>query len=216
MKWIKVVALLSLLITGCNGVRLNVDSALSDYYFLIFSGFPTIGLAATAVQWNEDYAVTVAHLPNVNNKVYTCSTECDLVFIRHKANGKIPQWRDFKVGEAVKTAGSSSLYPSVSSDGKVYSAPFIKAEERGAERYAIHDAAIVKGMSGGPVVGQDGKIVGFNLGIGPKALTDLGHPELRGAKRISVFMPYEIIEREWQIFQRQQVRSASVTSEPRT
>ncbi|MEG2041919.1 MAG: hypothetical protein RR068_12520 [Hafnia sp.] len=86
--------------------------------------------------------------------------------------------------------------------GKVYQAPFINTDENSGDLYAIHDAPLVKGMSGGPVIGNDGNIVGINMGFYSTTLHDVSaHPGVKGAERISVFIPYSIIQREWLLLQ---------------
>jgi hypothetical protein len=157
---------------------------------------------ASAVQWNEDYAVTTRNTPLVRNVKYSCSTGCDLVFIQHKADGRYPSWRTPRVGEHITAVGASPYMTTVSGQGKVYSAPFINSNEGSGERYAIHDAPIIKGMSGGPVIANDGSIVGINVGFFSTSFNDVSfHPGLKGAERISVFIPYSIIQREWELMQ---------------
>ncbi|MCY1181908.1 hypothetical protein D9M73_224410 [compost metagenome] len=58
-------------------------------------------------------------------------------------------------------------------------------------------------MSGGPVIASDDSIVGINIGFYSTTLgDDVSHvPGVRGAQRISVFIPYSIIQREWRLLQ---------------
>jgi hypothetical protein len=157
---------------------------------------------ASAVQWNEDYAVTTRHTPLIRHVEYSCSTGCDLVFIQHKADGRYPSWRAPRVGEHITAVGASPYMTTVTGQGKVYPAPFINSDEGSGERYAIHDAPMIKGMSGGPVIGNDGSIVGINVGFFSTTLNDVSfHPGLKGAERISIFIPYSIIQREWELMQ---------------
>ncbi|MCY1405677.1 hypothetical protein D9M71_209220 [compost metagenome] len=157
---------------------------------------------ASAVQWNEDYAVTTRHTPLMRNVKYSCSTGCDLVFIQHKANGRYPSWRAPRVGEQITAAGASPYLATATGKGKVYSAPFINTDENSGDLYGIHDAPLTKGMSGGPVIASDGSIVGINIGFYSTTLNDVSfHPGVKGAERISIFIPYEIIRREWGLLQ---------------
>lgn len=195
------VLLLAAFLSGCNGfVRPMVDT--SDDYFTVFGGF---GMwMASAVQWNEDYAVTVSHTPFLPYEKFSCSTGCDLIFFRHKANGKIPTWREAQAWEEIRALGASPYLVGAKGEGKVYPAPFLNTNEKSGVLYGIHDAPIVKGMSGGPVVAAaDGKIVGINMGIYSTSLNGewKKHPGLAGAKRISVFVPYAVIEKEWKLLQ---------------
>ncbi|MGX1185216.1 hypothetical protein AB7M29_002895 [Pseudomonas sp. F-14 TE3623] len=191
-------------IAGCNGmVKPDLSGPANDSYFSVFSGFPLPYLyMASAVQWNEDYAVTTRHTPLIRNVEYSCSTGCDLVFIQHKADGRYPSWRAPRVGEHITAVGASPYMTTVTGKGKVYPAPFINSDEGSGERYAIHDAPMIKGMSGGPVIGNDGSIVGINVGFFSTTLNDVSfHPGLKGAERVSIFIPYSIIQREWELMQ---------------
>ena len=195
------VLLLAAFLSGCNGLP---RPSQSDDYFTVFSGFPLPGFfMASAVQYNEDYAVTVRHTPFLRNKAWECSTKCDLVFIKHKANGKIPSWREAQPWEEIVAKGASPYLTGAEGAGRIYPAPFLNTNEKSGVLYGIHDAPIVKGMSGGPVVAADGKIVGINMGIYSTSLNGewKKHPGLAGAKRISVFVPYAVIEKEWKIIQ---------------
>nr|WP_260403078.1 S1C family serine protease [Pseudomonas nitritireducens] len=160
-------------------------------------------IVASAVQWNADYAVTAAHTPFLLNKAYRCSTGCDLLFIAHKATGALPQWREFRSGESVTALGSSTLLIPMSATGKVWPVPFIDSGSPSAERYGVHDAAIAKGMSGGPLLASDGAVLGINIGYQTGFTPPPQRPELAGMSRLSVFVPYSVIQREWLLFQAQ-------------
>jgi hypothetical protein len=196
--------LIGVVLAGCNGmVKPDFSGPTNDSYFLVFSGFPLPYLyMASAVQWNEDYAVTTRHTPLISNVKYSCSTGCDLVFIQHKANGRYPSWREPRVGEDITAVGASPYLVTTTGKGKVYQAPFINSDEHSSDRYAIHDAPLIKGMSGGPVIGSDGSIVGINMGFYSTTLHDVSfNPGLKGAERVSIFIPYSIIQREWGLLQ---------------
>ncbi|UVJ46514.1 serine protease [Pseudomonas sp. LS1212] len=184
-------------------VKPDFSGTTNDSYFMVFSGFPLPYLyVASAVQWNEDYAVTTRHTSFLPNVKYSCSTGCDLVFIQHKANGRYPSWRAPRVGENITAVGTSPYLTTVTGKGKVYQAPFENTDEDSGELYAIHDAPMIKGMSGGPVIASDGSIVGINMGFLSTTLNDVSfYPGVKGAERITVFIPYSIIEREWGLLQ---------------
>ncbi|WP_240635692.1 serine protease [Pseudomonas laurylsulfativorans] len=191
-------------IAGCNGiVKPDLSGPGNNSYFVVYSGFPFPYLyMASAVQWNEDYAVTTRHTPFIPDVKYSCSTGCDLVFIQHKANGHYPSWRAPRVGENITAVGASPYLTTVTGKGKVYPAPFINTDESSGDLYAIHDAPTVKGMSGGPVIASDGSVVGINMGFYSTTLHDVSyHPGVKGAERISIFVPYSIIQREWSLLQ---------------
>lgn len=208
MKW---GMLCFLALTGCNGwVSPETNRNLTDRYFSVFSGPPLPGvLVASAVQWNANYAVTAAHTPYLRNQAYRCSTGCDLLFITHKAEGQIPRWRDFRPGEAVTALGSSSLLIPMSAQGRVWPVPFIKPGSASQERYGLHDAAIAKGMSGGPLIADDGSVLGINIGYSKGWSAPTNRPEQAGMARLSVFVPYSLILREWRLFEAQTAKNAA-------
>lgn len=210
MKW---GMLLFLVLTGCNGwVSPETDRNLTDRYFSVFSGPPLPGvLVASAVQWNADYAVTAAHTPFLTNQAYRCSTGCDLLFITHKADGQIPRWRDFRPGEAVTALGSSSLLIPMSAQGRVWPTSFIKSGSGSQERYGVHDAAIAKGMSGGPLIAGDGSVLGINIGYSKDWSAPANRPEQAGMVRLSVFVPYSVILREWRLFEARAAKNAALS-----
>lgn len=202
------------LLTGCNGfVKVSSpDEALG--YKPIYSGFPLPYIfAASSVQWNEDYAVSAAHTPFLRNVVYRCSTGCDLVFIKAKATGKIPEWRHSIIDEKVTSYGNTSLYVTAKSEGYVMKTKFIQTSENASHKikkefYKLTSNSTTKGMSGGPVYANDGKVVGITLGFVIKSLLNdekiNSNPELKKYDQLSYMMQTEIIEREWKLFQEQE------------
>src|SRR5438128_4310132 len=166
---IKIIAcfFIGVVTAGCNGiVKPDFSGPTNNSYFLVFSGFPFPYLyMASAVQWNEDYAVTTRHTPFISNVKYSCSTGCDLVFIQHKANGRYPSWRAPRVGESITAVGASPYLATATGKGKVYQTPFSNTAEHSGDLYAIHDAPLIQGMSGGPVIASDGSVVGINVGF---------------------------------------------------
>jgi hypothetical protein len=205
---IKIMAylLIGVVLAGCNGfVKPDLSGPANDSYFLVFSGFPMPFMyMASAVQWNEDYAVTTRHTPFIANVAYSCSTHCDLVFIQHKANGHFPRWRAPRVGESITAVGTSPYFVTTTGKGKVFQTPFLNTEEHSGDLYGIHDAPLVKGMSGGPVIASDGSIVGINAGFYSTTLNSvITQPGLKDAERVSIFIPYSIIQREWGMLQAQ-------------
>ncbi|MCY1296612.1 hypothetical protein D9M71_33810 [compost metagenome] len=195
---------------GCNGWVSPTFDQDNSKFFTVASGLPLPGaFIGSAVQWNDDYAVTVAHIPLLSNRMYACSTRCDLAFIRHPANAPVPHWRQAKVGEFITALGLSPLFLPVRSGGRVAPMPFVNIDESNGERYAIHDAALVKGMSGGPVIADsDGSVLGINVGF-------TSHPlQPESLKRLSIFVPYSIIEREWRLFQSRQIALVAGNQHP--
>ncbi|GEM_PF-1955995 len=215
LQGISFLFLLLIFLTGCNGwVSPETDGRLTDRYFTVLSGPPIPGfIVASAVQWNADYAVTAAHTPFLRNQAYRCSTGCDLLFIAHKADGALPQWRHFRPGETVTALGSSTLLIPMSATGRIWPVPFVDGGSASGERYGVHDAAMAKGMSGGPLIGSDGSVLGINIGFQAGFRPPSNRPELAGMSRLSVFVPYSVIQREWLLFQAQAARRAAQASD---
>ena len=86
---ITVILLVALSTVGCNGfVKPDLSGEYNDSYFVVFSGFPAPFLyTASAVQWNDDYAVTTRHTPFLPDIAYSCSTGCDLAFMASTMSG---------------------------------------------------------------------------------------------------------------------------------
>lgn len=200
MKGLLVGCLVLATLAGCNGIPHPIMGD-SDFKgrLVVSSGFPLPYMfQGSAVQWNEDYAVTVKHIPLMPDVVHTCSSGCDLVFIRHKAEGPLPEWREFVKGEAVIAMGFSPLLVTVEGQGVAKGARLMMPGKVDATPYAVHDAPIVVGMSGGPVYGADGAVLGITVGMWVGGQPAFG--ELKSSARLSLFLPYEIVLREWQQF----------------
>lgn len=162
--------------------------------------FPNLGLNNDSngkfsfIQMNEHYAMTAKHISTLKHHDYECSTGCDLVFFKHEdKNFKPYQWRRPVINESVTQVGITRDGTSIVKKGvvtDVYTKP-----SNDSQFYRMSTTSnTVKGMSGGPVYGQDGKLIGMTIGT-PE---DKNYSD----KVKSVFNPYEIIEMEWNIFQK--------------
>lgn len=201
------------LLSGCNGTIQLTSAEKATGYEPVFSGFPLpLFFVASSVQWNEDYAVTAKHTPLLRNIAYTCSTGCDLVFIKRKATGNIPEWRHSVPNEKLTAYGTSPLYIPAKTEGVSLLTRFQQDVEinnkKSVEFYKLNNISSMMGMSGGPIYGEDGKVVGITLGFVIKTLLSKEKlakvPELIEPNSISYMMQTEIIEREWKIFQEQE------------
>lgn len=198
------------LLSGCNGFTPPILSG-SDYpgRQVVISGFPApLMFIGTSTQWNEEYAVTAAHIPFTGDVVHRCSSGCDLVFIKRKAKGELPIWREPVPGEQVVAVGySGTMLVSVKGVGQAKSTRVIKEDEDSAILYATHDAPLTSGMSGGPLYGEDKAVLGINIGLGLdyKWLDDLDDPLSIGhSSRNGYFISTKDIQAEWEAFQASQ------------
>jgi len=190
-----------MLLSGCNGVPTSyVSDPVYNQAFVVTSGAPLpLLLMASAIQWNEDYAVTAKHTPFLRNVVHEGLG--DVVFFKHKAS-EVPHWRQYVPGESVTAVGFNSLMIPV--QGKGHALPSLVRLEGtpGSVFYSLHDGPMVKGMSGGPVFADDGQVVGINIAFIPKNEIDARtRPDLANKERVSVFMSYSEIDKEWRRFQ---------------
>ena len=188
----------SMLLSGCNGMPVAfVQDPVLDQAFVVHSGAPLpYVLMGSAVQWNEDYAVTVKHIPYLSGAVF--QGQADVQFFRHKA-GSVPAWRSYQPGEELTSVGFNSLYMSVKGTGQALPAMVRLDIKEGNVLYGTHNGALAKGMSGGPVFAADGKAVGINVAYLTRGdLAGLKRQDLANEPRVSIFLPYAEISREWQ------------------
>ncbi len=190
-------------LVGCNGLpELLTDDDATTGSFVVSSGFPTPYLyEGSAVQWNQEYAVTARHIPLLRDVVHQCSTGCDMVFIRHSAQGPVPAWREPKGGERVTAVGFSPLFFTVKGEGQAKSMRIRLPDSADQTAYAVHDGPIVEGMSGGPVYGDDGAALGITVGMLFGDAPPIG--DLKDSERLSLFLPYDVIRKEWDLYRRE-------------
>lgn len=187
---------------GCNGLpRLSLGDGRDAAIQIHSSDSIPYLRSATATQWNADYAVTVGHLPfAVSGTVNRCSSGCDLIFFRHAADGAVPRWRNALPGESVVAVGTSPMFVRVEGRGRAMGTPIKLIDEGSGVLYAAHDAPVIKGMSGGPVYGLDGSVLGMTIGY-VRDYEYVSNVEVRGANRVSVYLPYAAIRDEWVRYQ---------------
>lgn len=195
----------SMLLTACNGFVTPLPLG-SEYQgkTMMVSGLPAPGFfTGTAVQWNEDYAVTARHLIFMNNVSYRCSDKCDMMFVKRKAKGPVPNWRTAVPGETLVTSGYNSLLMPVYGKGKAANNRLTIRGKGYPDPLPVTEAASAMGMSGGPIYGESDKAVvgivsGMAYGHTPPTTTD----PLNSAnfKRYTYYVPYEKIQAEWELF----------------
>lgn len=189
---------LSAFLAGCSGMPsiAEHDSPITQA-FVVHSGAPLpFVMMGSAVQWNEDYAVTVKHVYYLPGAVY--QGQGDVQFFKRKASGPLPHWGSYHPGEAVTAVGYDSFYLPRTGRGQALSAMVRLDAKEGNVFYGTHDGALIKGMSGGPVLGDNGEVVGINVAYLTAAeLSTTTRADLRGKERVSVFLPYAQIKREW-------------------
>ncbi len=193
------------LISGCNGMSTAyVKDPVQDQAFLVHAGGPlALLMMASAVQWNDEYAVTVKHLPYVPGAVF--QGRGDVQFFRHKADQRAPMWRQYRPGETLTAVGYNSMYMKSQGQGRALSAMVRLDAKDGGVMYGTHDGPTVQGMSGGPVYAADGTVVGINVAyLEQDDLQKLKRADLPVQEQVSIFMPYAEISREWQRYASQQ------------
>lgn len=203
-----------MLLGGCNGMSTALTKdPIQEQAFLVHAGGPlSLLMIGTAVQWNDDYAVTVKHLPYLPGAVF--QGRGDVQFFRHKAE-QAPVWRQYKPGEQVTAVGFNSMYLPTQGQGHALSAMVRLDANDGGVMYATHNGPTVKGMSGGPVFAADGQAVGISVAyLEGDDLQALKRADLPAQAQVSIFMPYSEINREWQRFQTQLQAKARAVPAP--
>lgn len=200
MKKVAACLALCVLLAGCNGIpKPFINDPVYSQYFVVNSGPPLpLMFQGSAIQWNSEYAVTAKHIPFLWNVAH--EGKGDLVFFKHKSK-TVPEWRQYAAGEKLTSAGFSPFLLSMKSTGHAKASRVSLMDFKDDVSYAIGDMALVKGMSGGPVFGEDHRVVGINIAFLPKStFSKSPNPEISGSDRVSVFMPYDEIRKEWDIF----------------
>lgn len=148
---------------------------------------------ASYTQWNEDYAVTANHVKNVKGRVFECSSGCDLQFFKKKASQFEPVWRDAVKGEQLFFVGQNkNREEKVKVGYNMGNTVLDENSKRIIGRLAR--VTVEEGMSGGPVYGSDGCLVGMTFAIVKKAIDE------NGPNYYSLYIPYAMIKQQWDEF----------------
>lgn len=148
---------------------------------------------ASGIQWNEQYMVTARHVDFLEVKGVSCSQGCDLQFVRKRQDDKTV-WRSASNLESVRAVGVTHGKGLIEHKGTVL--PWMQLMQGSEVKYQMVSAKIENGMSGGPVYGVDGAVIGMVVGfIDPSALK--ASDQFKGFEHIGLFLPTAEIERQW-------------------
>lgn len=171
---------------------------------MVLSGLPLPGLfIGSATQWNEEYAVTASHTPLVKKVAYRPDNNVDVLFIKRKAKNGVPEWRDGVPGEKVFSMGYNIGYIRVAGEGVMSDTTMAVNNKDFDSNLIIHSAPVTSGMSGGPVYGEDGKVIGMTLGNATVSVfyEPLTEHSAYHIKPHSLALTYRDIKAEWDKYQ---------------
>jgi hypothetical protein len=173
---------------GCSAVAGNVGN--SGFHWLENEGANRI---ASGIQWNEQYMVTAKHVDFLSAPGVACAQACDLQFVRQRQDAST-NWRSAKPLEAVRVVGVVQGKGLIEYRGRVL--PWMQSLPGSDVKYQMVSAQVEDGMSGGPVYGDDGAVLGMVVGfIDPAALK--ANDQFKGFEHIGLFLPTAEIERQW-------------------
>lgn len=171
-------------------LSLYLISACSNNNYLILDNHGE-KITASFIQWNNEYAVTVKHIPRLNNYVYI-SDIYDIQFFKNKSKNT-PKWNNLKENERIIMAGFyNGNYTEIESeDIGIY----IKPKGYFIPVYRAGNGEIKPGMSGGAVLNLNNEVVGMNVGFSKEEIYYKNK-----YTKISIFIPYKVINSEWKKF----------------
>jgi hypothetical protein len=157
----------------------------------------TVNSHGSGAQWNADYVVTAKHVNFVENSAYVCKMGCDLQFVKRKATGSFPVWRDVVALEKITFVGIDQNNSLQNKSGRDLNT-VTSTDTNSAITVRLVDTQTLGGMSGGPAYAEDGSVVGI--------LT--GSVSIDGVNAQAVMVPYDVIKAEWLKFQATQSQVA--------
>lgn len=187
---LKIISVLvfSIFLSGCqslNTVKDSQKSYLVEDNNEISHAMLDRGLA-TQFPYSNEYSLTVGHVHDFGNNINFVSRHpnCDVAILNktYKSNKTSPMFEDSKIGENVTLYGhAGGKNKETIVNGKVVDYKIVSLGEYSKEcRVAVVDARVQKGMSGGPVYNEKGKIVGVIFAVNKNK-----------DKNLSYFVPYE-------------------------
>lgn len=145
---------------------------------------------ASFIPISEDYAVTVKHIPKHPDYVYI-SGKYDIQFFEHKTSkSKVPLFSNYKEKEKIFLTGYfNGEYTEIESEILDIN---VHTNTSSIPVYKAGIGTIKPGMSGGAVLNEERKVIGMNIGFTSELIYHNNE-----YKKMSVFIPYEIIKKEW-------------------
>lgn len=156
----------------------------------------------SGVQWNEDYVVTAKNVDFADGSVHPCIKDCEIQFIKRKATAPVPDWRSHVANERITFVGIESEARFRAEFGMDLNVKTYTETNTGT-LLNVADNQIVNGMSGGPAYGLDGKVVGILTGSTETAnlRNSTNHNLNARGERLSVYLSYDDVQKEWVKFQ---------------
>lgn len=184
MKCRIAISLLPLALSACSAVgHTDIDSNATTKADFHFVGVPVLaGAIGSSFPISEKYSMTAGHVAKVMMvRVKAYNPLCDVAIIYHNNKGRtFPKLEDANMGEKLNMYGYNGYTAMpTSSNGTVKSFGWWKQPGTSCH-VGLSDAGGIQGMSGGPVYGGDGAIVGVLTATHPK-------------RHQTVFVPYQAI-----------------------
>jgi hypothetical protein len=160
---------------------------------------------ASASPWKEEIIVTSAHIDAYVKEELCSNKEADVKFVNNGTEQRA-EWREPNAYEDVMYVGFFQIQETetdktmvsiqTKTSGKILHKTTLGFRGTVTNNFWIGAGMTVKGMSGGPVVASDGKIVGIIVGaVSPNAKRFQNYFEKYGP--LTVVVPYSKIDETW-------------------